>query len=203
MGQGSVLGPLLFLVCVICVENVLDVTAEAVKEINLRITTCKDTYIKDMTSYDGFMTSESYADDLTAVVVTDNEDQNERLLNILSQEYVKYFKSVGLKVNVSKGEHLILSKNRSKQIVVDGRMEAESVKLLGVTFAAGWNFDKHIQNLVARCNFRIANLAKIKPYITVKQLGQLGEALVMSVVRYGLEFLSASEANLTKVSRTG
>ena len=78
-------------------------------------------------------------------------------------------------------------------------MEAESVKLLGVTFSAGWNFDKHIQNLVARCNFRIANLAKIKPYITVKQLSQLGEALVMSVVRYGLEFLAASEANLTKL----
>ena len=42
----------------------------------------------------------------------------------MAQEYEAYFQAHGLKINVSKKEHIVSGQPRTKQIMVDGRVEA-------------------------------------------------------------------------------
>ena len=63
----------------------------------------------DNSQHQAYTTDNSFVDDLTATVCTNNEEQNKIVLNVLQDLFVEYFKNVGLKVNLDKNEHLVLS----------------------------------------------------------------------------------------------
>ena len=69
----------------------------------------------------------SFADDLTVCTIADNEDDIEKILRIQAEEFERYFKYVGLRVNGSKNEHLVVGAKRSRKVVVEGREEAKEV----------------------------------------------------------------------------
>ena len=54
----------------------------------------------------------SSADDVTGVTVCDIEDQIQTSLKIMAKEYSDYFSSNGLKINVSKSEHIVFGHPR-------------------------------------------------------------------------------------------
>ena len=161
------------------------------------LTYVPDNYING--DCEAYSTSSSFADDLTATVVTEDEETNQMILQKLSDQYVHYFASIGLKVNKSKNEHIVLSTNRSMNIVVDGRPEKKCVKLLGLTFETGWRTSAHIDNIVKRSNFRMANLAKIKHLIPLSLLRQLCDALIMSIIGYAIVMTCTNKANLKRL----
>ena len=83
-----------------------------------------------------------FADDVTGVTVCDNEHQVQKSLEIMAQEYKKYFAANGLKINVLKSEHIVFGYPRTCTIYDDGRKEADTVKLLGLlTVSKNYKFE--------------------------------------------------------------
>ena len=54
----------------------------------------------------------SSVDDVNGVTVCDTEDQIQTSLKIMAKEYSDYFSSNGLKINVSKSEHIVFGHPR-------------------------------------------------------------------------------------------
>ena len=140
---------------------------------------------------------------MTATVCTDTEEQNKIVLNVLQDLYVEYFKNVELKVNLDKNEHLVLSTSPriDKCFIVGGREEKDKVKLLGLTFKANWKMDAHVNSVVSKTSYRMAGLARIMEYVDNKTLRRLLDSLVMSIVRYALEFTGITRQNLKKLQQ--
>lgn len=171
------------------------------KEHNIDMTFSHEDYILRPAEHQAYVTDNSFADDLSATVCTDTEEQNKIVLNVLQDLYVEYFKDVGLKVNLEKNEHLILSTSPrvDTSFKVGDREEKKQVKLLGMSFKAGWKTDVHVNALVSRTSYRMAGLARIKPYLKKEVLARLLDSLVMSLVRYALEFTGITRQNLRKL----
>ena len=75
------------------------------------------------------LSSTEFADDCTGVAVADTEQQLSVALNVMAAEYKRYLQANGLRINVLKSEHIVLGKNRTMNILVEGRAEAKKVKL--------------------------------------------------------------------------
>ena len=72
--------------------------------------------------------SVQFADDCTNVIITEDEWQMEVVMKLCSQEYHKYFSSQGMKLNVSKEEHICHAYMSSARVnpggvVVDGDLK--------------------------------------------------------------------------------
>ena len=121
----------------------------------------------------------------------------------IKELYIQYFAEVGLKVNIDKNEHIVISTSprTDMNFTIAGRAEKDKVKLLGLTFKAGWNTEPHVNQLSSRTSFRMAGLARIKPYISKKHLARLLDALVMSPLRYALELTATSRKCLYKLQQ--
>ena len=74
-----------------------------------------------------------------------------------------------------------------KDIKIDGRSEAKSVKLLGITFNNKFAFHDHATNIVNKMSSRIGQLKKIIPYADEKTSNMLATSLMTSVASYGAE----------------
>ena len=72
-----------------------------------------------------------FADDVTPMVACETEEQLRFILETFMVEYATYFEEAhGLKVNGGKCEHIVFSPEpRANNIMVDGRLEADTVKL--------------------------------------------------------------------------
>ena len=58
---------------------------------------------------------------------------------------------------------------------------------------------KHVNNLASRTSFRLAGISRIKDNLSKKQLHQLVDSLVMSLVRYALELTATNQGCLKKL----
>ena len=85
----------------------------------------------------------------------------------MAKEYKKYFEAHGLRINVAKSEHIIFGKNRTQEIIIDGRKEAKSVKLLGLTIDSNYKFNDHVTNVNDKISKRIGQVRKITEVATL------------------------------------
>ena len=138
-------------------------------------------FILQTTNTQAHSDSKSFADDLTAVVITDTEEQNKLVLNVLQELYVQYFSDVGLKVNLTKNEHV------------------DQVRLLGLNFKSGWKYDPQVSSISSRTSFRLTALARVKKIMSIQQLKNITDSLVLSLIRYGIELVGTHAANLKKL----
>jgi len=186
--QGSVLGPLLFLV-----------------------------YINDIPLVDSKPLSYSslFADDLS-VTFTFSKDTRlvEKNINLYLENLVKWLFKWRLKMNVSKCCYIIFTKNGNKSNKSKGvdsirlklKMNEENIpynrnpRFLGVTFDESLNFSTHIQDLRCRALKRIPIikcLSKRFWHLSTKSLSQIYSSLIESLFNYSF-FTKAliSDSNL-------
>ena len=91
-----------------------------------------------------------YADDVSALVIGDNEDEVQTGIDIMEEEFAEYFSSAGLAMNKDKSEVIMFRSHRqSTQIKVGDQVEADQVKLLGLTVQKNYKVDKHAKILAA------------------------------------------------------
>ena len=64
---------------------------------------------------------------MTGLTVCKTEDQVAISLEIMMEEYDKYFSAHGLKINVAKCEHIVMGARRTRKVVINGREEATEV----------------------------------------------------------------------------
>ena len=169
VGEGSVVGPLFFISVLADVE-VVAIRATKImheKEKSVEIYIC------------------SYADDVSAVVVADDEDTLEESVNVLLEEFKKYFSSCGLAMNPSKSE-LIVFRNRGlhnkiqklRDLYVCGQKESEKVKLLGITVNNQYDFRGHVKNVVIKLKYKSMCLKRISDLIPMDTLRMIGDSIL-------------------------
>ena len=182
IGEGSVLGPLIFILTIVCCTMVLHRAAQRLKSLNYTAEVQRDTTV---TKSQIILSSAEFADDVTGLTVCQTEDQVAMSLTIMMEEYEKYFSAHGLKINVSKCEHMVIGGQRTRQIIINGRVEAQSVKLLGLTFTNHYKFDKHVDTVVEKMARRNGELAKLSGLADQQTMKMLANATVLSIASFG------------------
>ena len=169
--QGSILGPLLFLI-----------------------------FVNDLPEAVGSdSTIHAYADD-TTFKVSANIDNAPLELERRLQEYMdklsKWSSENGMVLNAVKTNALLITGKRLHSSLADGNHlsmtldgaeieQVTSYKLLGVTLDQDLTFSDHISSLKAKLSQRIGLLKKIKRYLPIKERLLYYNALIKPVLMYG------------------
>ena len=174
VGEGSVLGPLVFLVLILEVSLVMRLVMRRLEA---------ETNIARKVE----LHSVQFADDCTNVIVTEDEWQMETVMTLCSEEYHKYFSSVRMKLNVTKEEHIVHAHAHAARVkpggvVVDGRQEATKVKLLGMTVDRDYGFSSHVSKVISATSYKLSHVSKIAKYLDDKTLKEVTRSLVLSVL---------------------
>ena len=199
IGEGSVLGPLAFILTIVCLRSVLERVAEKVRArfnvgVSIGWTWQPGDVIKIMHVL--------FADDVTPLVACENEEQLKFILETFMEEYSIYFGAHGLRVNQSKCEHIVFSPgHRQQNIMMDGRLEADAVKLLGVTVTNDYKFNKHAAGVVSRMSMRFPYVSKLKRYLSRDKLIMVASSVCLSVSRYAAEIYCDTEKIQRKIQR--
>ena len=189
------MGPLIFILTIICVSIVLVKTMLVLTTVH-GLTAKKNDCVYDK---DVSLSGVEYADDCTGVCVTSTEHQLKVALEVLAQEFKTYFEAHGLKINVSKSEHIILGQPRSGPMQVEGRDEATKVKLLGLTFNRSYKFDDHVQNVKNKIASRLGQVTKITAVAPPKVAKELANSLILLVASYASEIYAAESTLINRV----
>ena len=98
-----------------------------------------------------------------------------------------------------KSEHIVLGKNQTMNILVEGGAEAKKVKLLGLTFDNNYKFTDHITNVNNKIASRIGQISKIVNVASISTSKELANAICVSVAAYTCEIYAADAALRNKV----
>ena len=95
-------------------------------------------------------------------------------------------------MNLSKEEHILhLHSQAARQkpggVIVDGREEADSVKLLRITVGRNYKFHPHVSRVVSNTHYRLSHVSKVRNLLPDKQLKEAAEALVLSCLNWRVE----------------
>ena len=183
IGEGSVLGPLAFVLTILCLDSVLEIVRS-----KLASRTGKIVVVGLGEGGDINLFLIVFADDCTPLVAAEDPNDVKLALEIIEEEFTRYFSYNGLKVNQEKCEHIIFSKvPRAADMVINGRAEATFVKLLGLTVSNRYSFERHAANVVARMSHKISYLVKLKKFLPRNLVIRIAEAVSLSVMNYGFE----------------
>ena len=195
IGEGSVLGPLVFILTVVCVTIILARAVVRLQEIGYTATTT----LKPKNDAQIELSEVEFADDVTGLAICDTELQVQQALQVMADEYEKYFSAHGLKINITKSEHIVIGSLRTMKVVVDGREEAKSVKLLGLTFDNYYSFSQHVDTVVRKMTARNSQLRKIANIADENTTRMVAMANVLSVANYCSEIFATNPKDVNRI----
>ena len=179
MGEGSIVGPQFFTTTLCDIEILGNHGMRRAAENDLDL--------------DVFLIG--YADDVSSLVIGDSEEDVQAGIDIMDDEFEQYFSSAGLALNKDKSEVIMFRSHRqSTQIKVGDQVEADQVKLLGLTVQKNYKFDKHAKILAATLRTKVEKLGKVTPYLNFKYRKRVVEAIVLSSLMYCLPVWGWSQA---------
>ena len=170
VGEGSVLGPCYF-ICGMCSVNIVAKRTErelAKREIWVEATTLE------------------FADDTSGIVIADSEEDLQEAINVMSEMFKHYFNSMGMCLNQSKGELIIFRSKKAEKVLTlpGGQEESKTVKLLGLWIDNDYRFETHTAKVCNKLRFKIANITRVRPYLSMERVKMITESLVISTVNY-------------------
>ena len=163
--QGSVLGPLLFLI-----------------------------YINDLHSTIKFSTTRHFADDTNLLIKNKSLKQLKKHLNFDLCKLVSWLKSNKISLNASKTEMLIFRHpnkiiNYDLKIKMDGRRlyPSKYVKYLGILIDPHLNWSYNTELLAPKLNRAIGMLSKIRHFVSIENLRNIYFGIFSSLLMYGAQ----------------
>ena len=161
--QGSVLGPLLFLI-----------------------------YINDLNVAIKYSTVRHFADDTNLVIYNKSPKKLQKQLNIDLRLLTNWLRANKISLNSSKSE-LIIFRHPNKainydfKIKIDGKklIPSNYVKYLGILIDSNLNWSFHTEVLTAKLSRAIGMLAKIRHYVSKNTLRMIYFGIFSSLLTYG------------------
>ena len=187
VGEGSVLGPLYF----VCGLNPISIIARRTE----RAMAAQHKWVEVQTL--------EFADDSSGIITADNEEELQEAVNIMFDLFVKFMGSIGMALNWKKCE-LIIFRSHEKKLTLTlpgGQEEVSKVKLLGLHIDSHYRFTSHCQAVCNKLRFKIANLNRVRPYLTQERAKLITEALVLSVIDYAGTLYLRLTSNCRKVQK--
>ena len=161
--QGSVLGPLLFLI-----------------------------YINDLHQAIKFCTTRHFADDTNLLINNNSLKQIKKHLNLDLRKLCNWLRANKISLNCSKTE-LIIFRNPKKQINYDPKIKingkklvpSQSVKYLGIILDPNLTWSPHVDSLSAKLSRATGMLAKTRHYVSENTLRSIYFGIFSSLLTYG------------------
>ena len=127
-----------------------------------------------------------FADDTSGVLVAEDEAELQVAIHLMMDKFQHYFNSMGMCLNKSKCELIIFRSGRQEfvQTLPGGQEEVSRVKLLGLTIDSDYKFGTHTEKVCQKVRFKLANLNRVRPYLSQEKARQLTESLVLSTISY-------------------
>ena len=164
--QGSVLGPLLFII-----------------------------YINDLSLNIGKLANPIlFADDTSIIITNTNLTEFKSNIDLVMTETINWFQSNLLTLNCSKTHFLqFLTKKQNEiklQITASNTLitNISSTKFLGLTIDSTLSWKEHVAELTSKLNKACYAIRVLKPFMTLKALKMIYFAYVHSVLAYGIIF---------------
>ena len=178
--EGSILGPSLYTLAQMDVPTVPELVKEiAVEEEAWRIERPEEV---DTSSVE-------YADDVTGLLQAANEEDFQVVADVFMEQFEEYFSRCGLALNRSKCCVIVFRPGKkTKTITLADQEEVSHVKLLGLTIDSSYTFVRHVSKVKSNIEYRISCLKKVLKFFNVKRRKEIAQALVISVVKFGIEF---------------
>ena len=163
--QGSVLGPLLFLI-----------------------------YINDLNSTIKFCTTRHFADGTNLLIKNNSLKQIKKYLNFDLRNLVSWLKANKISLNASKTEILIFRHpnkpiNYDLKIKLDGKRiyPSKFVKYLGILIDPHLSWNYHSKMLAPKLSRAVGMLAKIRHFVTTENLRNIYFGIFSSLLNYGAQ----------------
>ena len=188
--QGSVLGPLLFLI-----------------------------YINDLHNAIKFSTVHHFADDTNLLVSNSCIKKVQDQINIDLKYLSNWLKANKIALNASKTE-VIIFRHRKKPILyrknptdplrpwkidikIDGkRIEPSThVKYVGVLLDSHLEWNYHVDDLSAKLSRAVGMLAKIRHYVSTNTLNMIYHGIFSSLLLYGSQIWGQSNSSISKMEK--
>ena len=171
--QGSVLGPLLFLL-----------------------------YINDLPNISSKLKFFLFADDTNIYFESKDLRNIEKIINIELKKFYEWLCINRLSLNISKTKFVVFhAPNKPKfpiTILINNKAidEDKYIKYLGVTLDSQLSFKFHIDELTKKISRGIGLLYKLRPFVTTKILTNVYYAIIYPFLLYGIVIWGAASKNL-------
>ena len=177
--QGSVLGPLLFLI-----------------------------YINDLHKSIKFCTTHHFADDTNLLYVGKSLKQIQKYVNFDLKFLCQWLKANKISLNASKTELLVFRDPRKKivhnlKIKINGKklIPSKYVKYLGVLVDCHLNWHAHEMELHSKLSRAVGMLSKIRHYVKYETLQMIYHGIFSSILMYGSQIWGQHNGVVKKLQR--
>ena len=169
VGEGSVLGPAIFAMGLCDVGLVAKDTVKICEELGLDIQA----------------ETVEFADDVTGILGAYTEEDMQVAINVMFEQFKKYFSANGLVLNDTKCSILVGRPGKKvKELQLGDKKEESWVKLLGLYIDEGFSFNTHLRKTKSAVFFKLSCIRKISGYLTKENLKRMVEAVVITKIGY-------------------
>ena len=178
--QGSILGPLLFLI-----------------------------YINDIANICNIFTVYLFADDASLFCYHKNQSELEKIINLNLMELSKWLTANKLSLNIKKSKILFFRRKQDSnklksKIELNNEIleEIENIKYLGITIDNKLTFNRHIDHISQKITKGNSLIAKVRHFIPPDLLKLIYNAHIQPFLDYGiLSWSVTSQGNLSELTK--
>ena len=181
--QGSILGPLLFLM-----------------------------FINDLPLYTDSATTDFYADDTTLYVVGESLETIERNLQVALDCLAKWCKCNGMLINTAKTKVMLITTHQKRTSLINGQLSLHlnndelnmitNDKVLGIIIDNNLTWSQHVDKVCKKITTNLWLLSRIKEYLTIPQRVQFYKTYIQPHIDYcNTVWGGTSQVNLNRIFR--
>ena len=199
VGEGSCLGPTYFSCGMACISVVAKRTVKRLKE------------EYNIIGVEAF--TDEFADDATGILGAKTESDLQMAVNVMLEEFLRYYSANGLALNVDKC-HVLIHRVKAKTMDIfcgppasvfgpptEEMKEKKVLRLLGLMIDSDLTFKTHTQKVVGGCYAKLGAMKKLVGLLPLHELLRVVEALIISSVEWAAELYLRCPKNQVKVQK--